>query len=41
MKAMKRYIILTVAATMLFAACRKEADYIPYTGENSKLAYST
>lgn len=24
----------------LFASCRKEADYIPYTGENSKLAYS-
>ena len=41
MKAMKRYIIFTVAATMLFAACRKEADYIPYPGENSKLAYST
>ena len=41
MNAMKRYIILTVAATMLFAACRKEADYMPYTGENSKLAYNT
>ena len=41
MKAMKKYIILTVVATMFFAACRKEADYIPYVGENSKLAYST
>ena len=38
---MKRYVILTIAATMFFAACRKEADYIPYTGENSKLAYNT
>ena len=38
---MKRYIILAVAATMLLAACRKEADYIPYVGENSKLAYDS
>lgn len=38
---MKRYVILTIAATLFFAACRKEADYIPYTGENSKLAYNT
>ncbi len=37
---MKRYIIMTVAATLLFSACRKEADYIPFTGENGKLAYS-
>lgn len=41
MKAIKRYIILTVVATTLFAACRKEADFVPYIGENSKLAYST
>ena len=38
---MKRYVILTIASTLFFAACRKEADYIPYTGENSKLAYNT
>lgn len=37
---MKKYIILTVAATFLFAACRKNADYVPYTGESGKLAYS-
>lgn len=28
-------------ATLFLSSCRKEADYIPYTGENSKLAYST
>ena len=28
-------------ATLFFSSCRKEADYIPYPGENSKLAYST
>lgn len=36
---MKRYIFFVITAAMLFAACRKEADYIPYTGEYSKLAY--
>ena len=40
MSAMKRYIITTVALSLLFVACRKEADYIPYPGENGKLAYS-
>lgn len=38
---MKKYIILTVATTLFFVACRKEADYIPYIGENSKLAYNS
>ena len=38
---MRRYLILLAAAALLLASCRKEADYIPYVGENSKLAYST
>ena len=38
---MKKNIILIIAATLFFAACRKEADYLPYLGENSKLAYNT
>lgn len=36
---MKKYIILIITAALLCSACRKEADYIPYVGENSKLAY--
>ncbi|MBQ9473591.1 MAG: hypothetical protein IJU81_04205 [Bacteroidales bacterium] len=38
---MKRLVILIAGVALLFAACRKEADYVPYVGENSKLAYST
>ena len=38
---MKRYIATALAATLFFASCRKEADYIPYPGENSKLAYDS
>ncbi len=38
---MKRAILTITIATIFFASCRKEADYIPYVGENSKLAYST
>ena len=37
---MKKYIILPVVATLLFAACRKDADFNPYIGETGKLAYS-
>ncbi|MBP5677136.1 MAG: hypothetical protein J6W88_01410 [Bacteroidales bacterium] len=38
---MRKNISFVVCMVLLLAACRKEADYIPYTGENSKLAYST
>lgn len=38
---MKKQIILTIVATLLLSSCRKEADYIPYIGENDKLAYNT
>ena len=38
---MKRCLVVAVAIVLLLSACRKEADYIPYVGENSKLAYST
>ena len=40
---MRKYIIIVLASSLLLlaGACRKEADYIPYVGENSKLAYST
>ena len=38
---MKKYIPLIIATSLLFASCRKEADHIPYVGENSKLAYNT
>lgn len=37
---MKKYVLFAVAVTLLMTSCRKEADYIPYVGENSKLAYS-
>lgn len=37
---MKKNILIFLGAILLFCACRKEADYIPYPGENSKLAYS-
>lgn len=32
--------IIVVVATLFFAGCRKDADYTPYPGENSKLAYN-
>ncbi len=38
---MKKQIILTIVATLFLSSCRKEADYIPYIGENDKLAYNT
>lgn len=37
---MKKNILFIVSAALLFVACRKEADYVPYVGESSKLAYS-
>ncbi|MBO7648929.1 MAG: hypothetical protein J6S48_06210 [Bacteroidales bacterium] len=35
--------IITIAAILILtgASCRKEADFIPYIGENGKLAYSS
>ena len=38
---MKRIITIAAVITLLFASCRKEADYMPYIGENGKIAYST
>lgn len=38
---MKKITILTIALALLFGACRKDADYMPYIGENGDLAYST
>ena len=35
-----RFLLFAFSLILLFTACRKEADYIPYPGENSKLAYS-
>ncbi len=34
-------LVFSFSLLLLFSACRKEADYIPYLGENSKFAYST
>ena len=38
---MKKITIITAAIIVLFTSCRKEADYMPYIGENGQLAYST
>ena len=38
---MKKIITIAAVITLLFTSCRKEADYMPYIGENGKLAYST
>ena len=37
---MKRIAIIA-SIVLLLVSCRKEADYVPYVGEPSKLAYST
>lgn len=37
---MKKTLLTITIATLFFASCRKEADYVPYPGENDKLAYS-
>lgn len=38
---MKRYFLVLGFSLLVFlSSCRKEADYVPYVGENSKLAYS-
>ncbi len=38
---MKKATLLTATIVLLFCACRKESDYVPYIGESHKLAYST
>ena len=38
---MKKIITIAITIAVLFTACRKEADYMPYIGENGGLAYST
>lgn len=38
---MKKVSILAATVVLLFSACRKEADYVPYIGESDQLAYST
>ena len=38
---MKKIITIAAILVLVFTSCRKEADYMPYIGENGKLAYST
>jgi len=38
---MKKIMIIAATLVLLFSACRKEADYVPYIGESDQLAYST
>jgi len=38
---MKKLITTAAIFVLLFASCRKQADYMPYIGENGELAYST
>ena len=38
---MKKIIIILAAIVLVFTSCRREADYMPYIGENGQLAYST
>ena len=38
---MKKIITIAITIAVIFTACRKEADYMPYIGENGKMAYST
>lgn len=38
---MKKTLITVTIAALLFSACRKESDYVPYIGESHKLAYNT
>ena len=41
MKKTAYLLVLGSYLMLLFSSCRKEADYIPFVGENSKLAYDT
>ena len=36
---MRKSIILAIVALALLISCRKEADYVPFTGESGKMAY--
>ena len=38
---MKKIITIAITIAVIFASCRKEADYMPYIGENGKMAYNT
>lgn len=38
---MKKIITIAAILVLIGTACRKEADYMPYIGENGLLAYST
>ena len=38
---MKKIITIVAILIAICTSCRKEADYMPYIGENGKLAYST
>ncbi|MBO7494639.1 MAG: hypothetical protein J6T87_10910 [Bacteroidales bacterium] len=38
---MKKIITIAAILVLVFTSCRKEADYMPYIGENGQLAYST
>ena len=40
-KVMKKIITIAAILVLICTACRREADYTPYIGENGKLAYST
>ena len=37
---MKKIWILAAFLVLLFSACRRDADYVPYIGESDQLAYS-
>ena len=38
---MKKIITIAITIAVIFTSCRKQADYMPYIGENGQLAYST
>lgn len=38
---MKKIITIAAILVLVGSSCRKEADYMPYIGDNGKLAYST
>lgn len=38
---MKKIITIAAILVLIGTSCRKQADYMPYIGENGKLAYST
>lgn len=37
---MKKFFVFPLLAVVIFASCRKEADYVPYAGNSSKLSYN-